>query len=350
MWKDHLSISSDDDLKEILRPLRIQHSFADLTNIVKPLNYSLYNAGLKPIDANRRTSGYVELIQKLHSEGKKSFTKDELFEICKREGLVIEKDEVKEESHVVGVRSFKRGAENLELEVDDFQCFLHLFAGRFIIENTSWQHIIPLLQDLSSRALLTKKHVSVHLDTHLSIAFYFGYCMDVKFGADVSIVQKTMNGKISWRPNPATLKDTKSEVWHMDELRVNESGTDLALALSVTHDIGKDVEQYIARELPHASRILHASIKPKPSNTSVEDANHIIKAIQELISYVRLTRRPTEKGGQLHLFIAAPNAFAFFLGQQSKVLGRLTLYEFDFENMLSGSYHPAISLPVNELK
>jgi hypothetical protein len=47
----------------------------------------------------------------------------------------------------------------------------------------------------------------------------------------------------------------------------------------------------------------------------------------------------------LHIFAAAPNALLFFLGQLSHGLGRIQLYEHDFETGLPGAYIPSILLP-----
>ena len=58
----------------------------------------------------------------------------------------------------------------------------------------------------------------------------------------------------------------------------------------------------------------------------------------------------TSSAGQrpaIHVFIAAPNAFTFFLGQRQPVLGKLTLYEFDFGNGRTGSYTPSLTLPLS---
>lgn len=71
-WREHLGITSDEELKQILQPLRIIHNYADLNGIIDRLNDKLQLAKLKPLDAGKRTTGYVELIQRLHSQGKKS--------------------------------------------------------------------------------------------------------------------------------------------------------------------------------------------------------------------------------------------------------------------------------------
>lgn len=350
MWREHLGITSDDELKEVLRPLRIRHNYADLTGITEALNLHLQIAGFKPIEAGRRTSGYVELIQKLHSEGKKTFTKDELLEICKREGFIVERTTSGDDVYNIGIRSFIRGAEELSLEVHELLCLLHQFSGRFILEESSWQEkVFPLVISFSDKVLAAKKPVLLHLDTHLSIAFSFGYCLDFKYGIQVSIIQKTIKGKIIWKPEPSQMNTAPVDVWSFESTAVCLSGNDIVIALSVTHDISSDVSHYVTTALANTGTIIQAKIKPKPSNTSITDANHIIVAVQELISYIRSVRTAAERTGTVHLFMAAPNTFAFFLGQQAKPLGKIVLYEFDFEQFKAGTYEPVITLPVNQL-
>jgi len=45
-----------------------------------------------------------------------------------------------------------------------------------------------------------------------------------------------------------------------------------------------------------------------------------------------------------HIFIAAPNALTFFLGQRTPVLGSIRLYEYDFEGGHNRSYSPSMTL------
>jgi hypothetical protein len=56
--------------------------------------------------------------------------------------------------------------------------------------------------------------------------------------------------------------------------------------------------------------------------------------------------RETDSLGRIHLFIAGPGAFAFYLAQRQVALGPTTLYEFDFEGTRGGSYEAALSLPI----
>jgi hypothetical protein len=64
---------------------------------------------------------------------------------------------------------------------------------------------------------------------------------------------------------------------------------------------------------------------------------------ESLAQRINAERQP---GSRVHLFIAAPNAFTFFLGQRQPSMGSVTLYEFDFEGQNGGGYAPSISLPI----
>ena len=63
-----------------------------------------------------------------------------------------------------------------------------------------------------------------------------------------------------------------------------------------------------------------------------------IKSKQSEIGHLPATSR-------IHLFIAGPNALTFFLGQRQPMLGRVVLYEFDFNLERTGSYCPAVVIP-----
>jgi hypothetical protein len=51
----------------------------------------------------------------------------------------------------------------------------------------------------------------------------------------------------------------------------------------------------------------------------------------------------------VHLFVAAPNAFTFFLGRHLQALKPVSLYEFDFGRDRDGSYERSLSYPDVEL-
>ena len=120
---------------------------------------------------------------------------------------------------------------------------------------------------------------------------------------------------------------------------------DLAVAFSLTHDIVPDVERYLKRALLSAGRLL--SLRPigPIGATSVACGRHAFELAETATRLIR-EKRGLDPSAKLHLFVAAPNGFTFFLGQRQAALGRVTLHEFDFEGGRGGSYVPALTLPI----
>ncbi|MEQ9442143.1 MAG: SAVED domain-containing protein [Cyclobacteriaceae bacterium] len=346
-WRNHLGLETDEELKEVLSPLRIIHSYPGIIRIDTVLNDRLQAAGLTPISAQERTNPYEQLIQKLHAEGKNEFTKQELIEVCKQEGLVAPPSSI--ETYAVGIRSFVKGAENLEEEVDDMLCLLEHFDDRRLAEGATWEeHIYPCLSDFANSTLAQKKPIQVHIDSHLVLAFTLGYCLDPKYGADVSVVQKTRNGKILWQPNTDELEYDKPQwSWNEHVIEGESLGNDIALAVSVTQDVFQDVEYYVSENLNSVGKIIEVSVLPEPNNTSVKDGTHALNLAQRLITGVKKRRTIADRRGTIHLFMAAPAATVLFMGQHAKTLGRIKIYEYDFSSSEPGAYTPVINFPIS---
>lgn len=345
-WKAHLEIHSDDELREILAPLRIMHSFGDERHVKDQLNSNLLLSGLKPIPADQHSSKYNDLIQKLHASGKNIFTKDELFDILKAEELYIGKATDEENYFKVGVRSFRKGAENLHNEVDQISCFLHCFSSRFILEEYAGMEFInEQIKATAEKIIENKKPVLLHLDTHLSLATLLGSQLNPKYGVpEITLVQKTFNGKKLWKADTETTPAQAAPFWTITEEQLNEHGDETVLSINVTHNIIEDVNAFVEENLAHVKAIVHATILPKIGATSLINANHAVSALEELINTVKTVKRKCSVMGKVHVFIAAPNALAFYLGQKISLLGKVVLYEFDFEQQRNGGYHAILEI------
>jgi hypothetical protein len=66
--------------------------------------------------------------------------------------------------------------------------------------------------------------------------------------------------------------------------------------------------------------------------------------VKEALTATIETYRDAAPGQTVHLFMAVPGTFSFFLGQRASALSPVTLYEFDFEGANGGSYEPPLSL------
>ncbi|MET3880139.1 SAVED domain-containing protein [Chitinophaga sp. OAE865] len=344
--REHIGVD-DTTLKEVLRPLRISASYDDVTRIVDRVNDKLQAINFQTMDAGKRASGYVELIQRLHAEGVKDFTQEKLHEICDKEGLIIVKESLTQEFHIIGLRSFRKGAEDLVNKVHTLSCHLNKFNDRFLEPPHTWEAVSAEVKALADAGLATKKPLKLYLDTHLSLAFVLGYELNPKVGAQVSIVQRTLNAELLFQSAPIEVEKFPRPIWGSNFIPLNPDGKDLAVAIGATHDITNEVLHYVSTSLPDAIGLLVFNALPKPSSTVFQNGSHIAAAAQDIIEEVRKQKGSIKmRGGICHIFMAAPVSFAFSLGQQSMSLSKLIVYEFDFQSKRDGGYHPGVRLPL----
>jgi hypothetical protein len=116
----------------------------------------------------------------------------------------------------------------------------------------------------------------------------------------------------------------------------------VAVVVSVSRDALPDAKAY-AEDVLSICAVVDARPESGIGQRAVEDADHAVALADNLAEVIRANR--PKNGGRTHLFIAAPNALSFFLGQHRGALGNVQLYEFDFEGERGGSYSTSISLP-----
>ena len=136
---------------------------------------------------------------------------------------------------------------------------------------------------------------------------------------------------------------SKDSNWSSTRTNLSDGGADVAIAVSVTRDVADDVRAYIPKCSPAVGCLVEARPTVGVGVQSVTGADHAIALADKLADLIR-SIRPRD-GGTAHLFIAAPNAVMFFLGQHRAALGKIQLYEFDFEGKRGGSYSPSLRLP-----
>ncbi len=343
---DHLGITSENDLKVILRHFRILDNSKGIEATETDMIFALNSIGLKTDGWNKRVNPYPQLIMRLHEEKKNQLTKDALFQILSEEDLwVTTTTQDVSINFVLGLRTFRRGTDSIRLETDHYLCLLHHFKGRYVLDENLWQaEILPALEQLSDIAISQPKPVLLHLDCHISTAFAMGYLMDQKTGVFVSVVQKVFNGnRIIYSPS-YTLTSLDGPLWTINQEKINNEN-EIAISISISRDVNDDVTSYINSNLPSVSNHINFAINPSPGITSIIDGDHVVNCVDELINFLE-TNFKGNPNRIIHLFISSPNVFAFYLGRHSKVLGKIVLYEFDFEKLKSGTYEPSIQLPI----
>jgi len=341
-WKKHLGLDSDEELRRTIAPVRIR-SGPHLDEIKSRLNDKLCIAGLVPVVEEALSHPYDDLSRSFVKCGRSIFTRADIESICKQEKLWRGTTVTEPSAKRIGVRSFIRATEYLEDATDEHLCLTSYFEGRKLRDSKQWDEIYLEVETFLRRAVVNESSHHIHLPTHGTIAFAAGYCLDSKTGVNIIPVQSTSSGRVLWRPGRTT-EDSNSK-WQTEVLSANTKGHQLAIAISVTHNISNDIVSYVKRDLPIVGRVLHLRL-PIPGVNSIRDGEHGYCLVQHLISEIRSQRVTSERGSWLHFFWAAPNAFAFFLGQMARNLGPCVLYEYDFESGRPGAYQQSLSLPI----
>lgn len=344
VWATHLAIE-ESQLAQVLSPFRIQAGWGGLSVLSERLNDKLLIAGLKPVAEECIANPYDDLIRKLVRSGETSFSADRVEEICRRENLWV--GTVAPESKTsIGIRSFIRYAEYMEDETEHMLDLVPYFSGRTIRSSSLWSGaILPELSTfLEQRLMRSQTQCRLYLETHSSIAFAAGYYLSTRAGAQVVPIQKSISGKQAWTPQ-SELRTRESSSWNLDIKIMSPGLPDIAVGISITHDVSLDVVEYIRYAVLGVREFLHFRMLPVPSSTAIEDGPHALILVQNLVARLRDRRNPSHPDQTIHLFIAAPNAFTFFLGQHGRGLGKCVIYEYAFDSGTIGAYQPAVRFP-----
>jgi len=278
-----------------------------------------------------------QMISSTHGNGIDRKLFDE--ELEKRIFMVFDKYSPKRTS--IDIKSFTRGAVHLE---DETMCLslLDKFDGRNLKNGYNWNYDIYLkLRDFLIENTNNKHAYQVYLNTHASIAFATGRILDSKSGINVFPIQKSVtNGNELWDVKLSSKRNYSN--WNVSDEIFDEKQSDSALILNVTRPIYNDVVGYIKEKNISIKRIINCTLSEVgATNFSIEDGNHAAALANSV--YNAIAQRTTaERRAKLHIFASAPNAFMFFLGQNSRGFGKCVLYEYDFEQRDSCSYSPSI--------
>jgi hypothetical protein len=343
-WRKHLALASDEELRHVLAPIRVKCG-PTLDDLAQCMNLHIQLCGLKPVQDGAVLNPYDDLARKFIERGRTSFTRKDLEDLCRREGLWVGRAMAEPDAVRLGIRSFWRFAEQLEDETDATLCLLRHFNGRAPKDPSLWSKAIaPEVEQFLRRHTSPSRPCHIRLQTHGTIAFLAGWVLDPKSGVDIVPVQDSMQGRHIWRPQSVTaVERNRYPMWTVGtSARTSLGGNDIILAISVTHNIQGDVATYASDKVKMASRAIHFCM-PETGSAAILDGTHARLLAEELVARVRKERSGHERRGALHVFFAAPNGLMFLFGRLAHSLGSLVIYEHDFEAG-GAAYEPSISV------
>ena len=341
LWRDHLGIG-DDELRLLARTLAFHTDMTSLEEHRQHLDPLLELRGLRRVPMSESSFVYDDIAFQWLAQGRLEFDRSEFRDACRREGL-FEKDSSSPE--VFGVKSFEHAFDRLENRCTVVLDLIPHFDERAIRDQQDWaRDIYPRLKGFLVLAGKSNEALRLVLDAHVTLAYAAGSVLNIKSGRDVELEQRTVGTKV-WRVGDMS-SDPSWPKWEFVEEAAgaaDPAAAELAVVVSLTHDALDAVKAHVAKSLPAVGKLLVARPTCGPGAKSVVCGQHAFELAETLVRQIVASRSGV---APVHLFIAAPNAFTFFLGQRQPGLGKIMLYEFDFEGMQGGGYRPSLTLPI----
>jgi len=336
LWREHLGLD-DDGLQAFATSLAFGHASDTFDDLRYQLDMVFRSAGMRCIPHSDSVFPYDDLIFQWMAQGRQQFDRASLHDALRRERLLAD---TLAPTITFGVKSFEHALDPLELRCNKVLDLTPVFDERFVRNPSDWDTTLyPRLSTFLRDAAQGADTMRLALDAHATLAFAAGSVLDIKSGRAIELEQRSPNRRVWTADDESPQEDWPTLV---TELREVGDGAEIAVAMGFTHNIGEDVRAFVADRLPEVGRVLICGPSGGQSHLSVRCGSHAVQLATSLVSALR-NIAPTPR---VHLFLAAPNALAFFLGQRRPQLGKLTLYEFDFEGAEDRTYRPSLSLPV----
>lgn len=334
-WTEHLQID-DAALNPVARVLAIAEAPESLASLRERLDDKLAAVGMVRVPSSEAGFFYDDLTAKLLSQGRIEFDRDGFLRMAKQEGL-LDPSGPRKPVRTIGIRSFLHPIDALEERCVRILNLVPSFDGRYIRDEKNWQaQLLPSLRDFLLEEARATDALRLIVDAHVSLAFAAGAVLNVKAGKRIEIEQRTA-GRRFWSMNDEQVDPSWPALSFTSEV-IDGSAPETSVAISLTHDISADVRAYIKQRAPDVGRILQCRPSSGPSQASVKCGAHAWSYAEAVVKQVRQMRAEGWPAGRLHIFIAAPNGFVFFLGQNQQALGPVALYEWDFDGMRGGGY------------
>jgi SMODS-associated and fused to various effectors sensor domain len=341
LWREHLHLD-EEQLRLMTRTLALVETTESLTALRERLDERFAIVGLRRVPAAETSFLYDDLIFKLLAQGRVEFDKDTFRAMCLREDLLREPIP-SPDALTIGIRSFMHPIDNLEDRCDRMLNLVPYFEGRYIRNPAVWHlHILPEIQTFVMTAAKSRDRLRLILDAHTSIAFAIGSILNVKSGKQIEIEQRAA-GRRFWSLNDSPTDSSWPNLLFEEEL-LTEKSDEIAIAVSLTHDVSSAVRIHFTKQPTQIRGILHCRPETGPSQQAVRCGHHAAKLAEALSQHVQELRESGQPIRRVHIFIAGPNGFTFFLAQHQQIIGRATLYEWDFEDQRGGGYSQSLTI------
>lgn len=338
-WREHLKLTNDDDLQTVVRGLRVLDGYRSLEELRAEINLKAQVVGVLACNAADSDFRYDELARQLKVRQLNALNREAFLQLCRDEGLLVERAEEPDPFLSIAVRSFLGPAADIVGAAPEHTLLLtDDFRHRYLQDDREWQRDIrPKVEAFLRDAVKKSARLRLILDAHASIAFLAGAVLDLKSGVQTELVQKGRVGIKTWRPDDGSAaKGPRFEV--VDEAL--GGGHEIAILISVSQPVTAQARAYVAAHLPDVGRLMSFAMPTGPGQQNVAGGEHAATLAEQVSNHLREVTAD-EPDATVHIFAAAPNSLLFFLGQHHQAIAPCIIYEFDFDRQAHKTYQPS---------
>ena len=338
-WRQHLKLASDDELKVIVRGLRVLEGHRTLEELRSEINLKATVVGVLACNAAESDFRYDELARQLKVRQLSSLNREAFLQLCRDEELLVERVVEPDPFLPIAIRSFLGPAADIVGAAPENTLLLtDHFRQRYLQDDREWQRDIrPKVEAFLRDAVKKSASLRLILDAHASIAFLAGAVLDLKSGVQTHLIQKGRVGARTWRADDASAaKGARFDI--IDEHL--GAGGDVAIAISVSQPAAAQARAYVRKQLPDVGTLISFAMPTGPGQQSVAGGEHAAVLAEQVSNHLRIVKAENPDA-VVHIFAACPNGVLFFLGQHHQGIAPCIVYEFDFDRRAHKTYQPS---------
>lgn len=341
-WRDALSLSSDDELFAILDNFAILDGQPDMEAMREAVSTKAKSVGICiPLSAASASDfRFDSLARQLIRRDIQILDRTSLLRFLGEEGIEVAPtlSSVSPAAHIA-IQSFDRLATNLSgLDSGNILSLLDVFDGRYLKPESTWEELSDQVAAFLTGKARSTPAMRLTLDTHASLAFAAGRVLHLKSGIRPEVVQNGRKGPEIWHAEDGSHASAARFQTRTEDVG---PGSHLAVAVSVARPTVESVKTYLTSVALPATRLLACELPGGPDQAGVRGGQHAAVLSDQVAAAIR-ELRSTARIQTVDLFVAGPNAFVFYLGQQAQAIGPHQMYEFDFEGARGGGYFPSV--------
>ena len=341
-WREHLELDDDEQLRAVVRGLRIVDGHRSLQELRDQINDKAKAVGILACNAAESDFRYDELARQLKVRQLNALDRKALLQFCEEEGLLVGWPTEPDPFLPIAIRSFLGPAADIVgAAPEDTLLLTDEFRQRYLQEGCEWQRDVrPKVETFLREAVKKSPKLRLILDAHASIAFLAGAVLDLKSGVETHLVQKGRVGTRTWRADDGS--GAKGGRFELGEGQLTK-GRDIAIAISVSQPTVAQVRAYLTEKLPDVGKLISCAMPTGPGQKNVAGGEHAAALAEQVSNYLRVVKGK-DPDAFVHIFAAAPNTLLFYLGQHHQAIAPCIVYEFDFDRRGNRTYQPSFTI------